>query len=248
MYPTTFGPLLPPQERLTLCFAAITPLPITDSVAVDFAALLTKSSVAVAAPEDCGENVTMKGIECPARMFTGVEIPPTVNSILVVVTEETVTAEPVALSVPLRAPFEPTGTLPKFNMLGDSVNCPCAVSLPESAMFRRGFEAVEITKRSPEVTPEVPGANTTPKVKLCPDARLTGSDMPVTLKAGLDTLACDIVILVLPVFVRVSFSICDPPGGMFPNFRIAGAAAIVPSATFGMPVPNRATVEEAFLL
>lgn len=241
--------LLPAQERVTLWWCAATaPLPITDSMTGDFAALLTKSSVAVAVPEDCGENVTVKGIECPARMFTGVEIPPTVNSIFVVVTEETVTAEPVALSVPLRDPFEPTGTLPKFNVLGDSVNCPCAVSLPESAMLRRGFEAVERIKRSPEVTPEVPGANTTRKVKLCPDARLTGSDMPATLNAGLDMLACDTVTLVLPVFVRVSFSVSDSPGGMFPNLSIAGEAAIVPSATFGMPVPNRATVEEAFLL
>lgn len=113
-------------------------------------------------------------------------------------------------------------------------------------MFRREFEAEEITKRSPEVTPEVPGANTTRKVKVCPDARLTGSDMPVTLKAGVDTLACDIVTLVLPVFVRVSFSICDPPGGTFPNLRIASEAAIVPSPTFGVPVPDRATIEEDF--
>lgn len=205
--------LLAPQERVTLCCAATTPLPITDSVVGDFAALLTKSSVAVAVPEACGKNVTVKGIECPAGMLKGVEIPLSLNSTFVVVTEEIVTAEPVALSVPLRAPFEPTGTLPKFTVLGTSVNCPALVSFPESAMFRRGFEAVEITARSPELAPEVPGANTTLKVRLCPDASLTGSDMSLTLNAGLDTLAFDTVTLVFPVFVRVSFSVCDPPGG-----------------------------------
>lgn len=108
--------LLAPQERVTLWCGATAPLPITDSMAADFSALLTKARVAVAVPEDCGENVTVKGIECPARMFKGAEIPPTVNSKFVVVTEEIVTAEPVAVRVP-QSPFEPTGTLPKFNVL-----------------------------------------------------------------------------------------------------------------------------------
>jgi len=181
-------------------------------------------------------------------MLKGVEIPLSLNSTFVVVTEEIVTAEPVALSVPLREPFEPTGTLPKFNVFGSSVNCPALVSLPESAMFRRGFEAVETTKRSPELTPEVPGANTTLKVRLCPGASGVGSDMPVTLNAGLDTLAFDKVTLVFPVFVKVSFNVCDPPGERFPNFRLAGEAAIVPTPTFRMPTLDRATVEEAVFM
>jgi hypothetical protein len=175
--------LLASQERVTLCCSAITPLPITDSAVADLAALLTKSSVAVARPEDCGKNVTVKGIECPAGIFKGVEIPLGLNSTFVVVIEEIVTAEPVAVSVPLREPFEPTGTLPKFNVFGASVSCPALVSLPESGMFRRGFEAVEKTERSPELTPEVPGANTTLKVRLCPGASGIGSDMPMTLNA-----------------------------------------------------------------
>ena len=236
------------QERVTLCCAVTDPLPTNDSVAGDFAALLTKASAAVAVPEDCGMNVNVKGIECPAGMFKGGEIPLTVNSPLVRAIEETVTAEPVALSVPLKDTFEPTGTVPKFKVLGTTVNCPGTVSLPESAMFRRGFEAVDRIKRSPELTPELPGANTTLKVKLCPEASVVGNDIPLTLKAGLDMLAWDKVTLVPPVFVRVSFSVCDPPGERFPNFRFAGEAAIVPALPFLTPAPEKVTVEEAFFL
>ena len=49
--------------------------------------MLTKASVAAAAPEDCGEKVTVKGTDCPAETVMGMEMPLTANSALVVVTE-----------------------------------------------------------------------------------------------------------------------------------------------------------------
>jgi len=70
-------------------------------------------------------------------------MPPSRNSPLLLVPEEIVTGEPVALSVPDRDVFEPVLTLPKFKFAGDSVNWPGALSLPESAMFSCGFEASE---------------------------------------------------------------------------------------------------------
>ncbi len=85
-------------------------------------ALLTKERVADALPEVCGKKVTVKGIDCPAARLVGSEIPPSKNSALVVVPDEIVTGEPVALSVPDREAFDPVLTLPKFKAVGVSVN------------------------------------------------------------------------------------------------------------------------------
>jgi len=224
-----------------------TPLPVTDSVAREFPALLTKASVAAAAPEDCGEKVTMKGTDCPAGTVMGIEMPLTANSALVVVTEETVTGDLVALSVPFKEALDPALTLPKFNVAGATVNCPSAISLPDSAMFSCGLEAFELTKRVPELVPEMLGANTTLKVRLCPAFRLTGRTKPPNVNALLDTEACDTVTLVFPLFVRVSVNVLDPPAGRLPKLRFAGEGAIIPSAR-GIPEPNRNTVEDAFHL
>jgi hypothetical protein len=172
------------------------------------------------------------------------EMPLTANSALVVVTEETVTGDPVALRVPFKEALDPAVTLPKFNDAGATVNCPSAVSLPDSAMFRCGLKAFEFTKRVPELVPELLGANMTLKVRLCPACRLTGSNKPLNVNALLDTEACDTVTLVFPLFVRVSVNVLDPPAGRVPKLRIAGEGAIIPAAR-GIPKPDRATVEDA---
>lgn len=236
--------LLAAQESVTLCGTVATPLPVSDSVAREFPALLTKASVAAAAPEDCGEKVTVKGIDCPAETVIGMEMPLTANSALVVVTDETVTGDPVALSVPFKEALDPAFTLPKFNDAGATVNCPEAVSLPDSAMFSRGSEAFEITKRLPELVPEMRGANTTLNVRLCPAFRLTGSNKPLNVNAALDAEICDTVTPVFPLFVRVSVNVLDPPAGRVPKLRIESEGAIIPAAR-GIPEPDRATVEDA---
>ena len=205
--------------------------------------------MAAAAPEDCGEKVTVKGTDCPTGTVSGIEMPLNVNSALVVVIEETVTEDLVALRIPFKEALDPAVTLPKFNVAGATVNCPIAVSLPDSAMFSRGLEAFEFTKRVPELVPEMLGANTTLKVRLCPAFRLTGSIKSLNVNALLDTEACDTVTLVFPLFVRVSVNVLDPPAVRLPKFRIAGEGAILPSPSArGIPEPDRATVEDAFHL
>ena len=62
-------------------------------------------------------------------------MPVRTNSALVLVPEEIVTGEPVALSVPARDALDPALTLPKFNDVGASINCPGVVSLPERVTF-----------------------------------------------------------------------------------------------------------------
>jgi len=213
-------------------------------------ALLAKERVADALPEVCGKNVTVKGTDCPAERVAGSEIPPSRNSALVVVPDEIVTGEPVALSVPDKEVFDPVLTLPKFKAEGATVNCPGAFSLPDSAMFNCGFEASERIERFPVIEPETLGVKTTPNVRLCPAPKLAGRDKPLAVNAALDTLACETVTLVVPVLVRTSVKVCEVPGRRFPKLRLPGEGVIWPAAE--IPEPDSATVavivvEDAYL-
>ena len=98
--------------------------------------------------------------------MAGSEIPPSRNSALVLVPEEIVTDEPVADSVPDRDVFDPVLTLPKFKFVGDSVNWPGALSLPDRAMLSCGLEASERIESFPVTDPATLGVKTTPNVTL----------------------------------------------------------------------------------
>jgi hypothetical protein len=156
----------------------------------------------------------------------GNAIPLRTNSALVLVPEEIVTDEPVALSVPVKDAFDPVVTLPKFSAEGVGVNCPPVVSLPDRAMISCGLEALERIARLPETEPETVGVKTTLNVRLCPAPRLAGSDKPLAVNAPLDMAACETVTLAVPLLFRVSVKVWEPPGGRFPKLRLAGEAAI----------------------
>ena len=207
MYPTTFELELAFQERSTLCCIEATPLPLSDSVAGEFAALLTKERLAVAVPEAWGRKVTVKGIDWPAARVVGSEIPLRTNSALVLVAEEIVTEEPLALSMPGKDAGDPVLTLPKFKAKGDSVNCPAVFPFPDRGMLSCGFEAFERIARFPEIEPQAVGAKTTLKVKLCPAPRIVGRDKPLAVNAALDEATCEMVTLAVPVLVSVSVKV-----------------------------------------
>ena len=189
-------------------------------------ALLTKERLAATAPEACGKKVTVNGADWPTARVAGNEIPLRTNSGLVLVAEEIVTDEPVALSVPVRDVLDPVLTLPKLNPVGMSLNCPGVFPLPASAMLSCGLEALEKIARVPETEPETAGVKRTLNVRLCPAPRLVGSDKPLIVNAPLDMLACETVTLVVPVLLSVSVKVWEPPGGRFPKLRLAGEAAI----------------------
>jgi len=64
-------------------------------------ALLTNETVADAVPETCGVNVSVNGMLCPEASVRGRAIPLSENSGLVTLAEDTVTLEPLAVSVAL---------------------------------------------------------------------------------------------------------------------------------------------------
>ncbi len=90
------------QERSTLCCGGGVPLPVRDSRAGELEASLVKDVLAVAVPLACGVKVTVTEALWPAAMVEGSERPLRANSGVLVVAEETVTLEPVALSVAVK--------------------------------------------------------------------------------------------------------------------------------------------------
>jgi hypothetical protein len=158
------------------------------------------------------------------------------------VPEEIVIDEPVALNVPDRDAFEPVLTLPKFKAVGASVNCPGVLPLPDSAMFSCGLEASERIESFPVIEPATLGVKITPNVTLWPAPKIDGRDKLLAVNIALDMLACEIVTLVVPVLVRVSFKVCEVPGKRLPKLRLVGEAEIWPAAA--IPEPDKATVAD----
>jgi hypothetical protein len=122
--------LLAPQESCTWCCA--TPVPVNASTTEVVEALLLKEIVPEAVPLLCGVNVTFTCALCPAASAIGNETPFKLNSGLLVLADETVTLELLALSVAVKLLFWPTVMVPKSSVVGNSSNCPEAVAYPKA--------------------------------------------------------------------------------------------------------------------
>jgi hypothetical protein len=68
-----------------------------------------------------GAKVTVKEADEPAATVAGNEMPDSVNS-FAMLSDEIVTAEPVAFRVPLSEALEPTTTFPKLNVAGETAS------------------------------------------------------------------------------------------------------------------------------
>ena len=227
--------MLAAQERFTLCCTGATPLPLS-AMTGEVPALLANDNDALAVPDACGRNVTVNGMDCPGDSVVGNEIPLTTNSVLVLVADDTVTDDPLAVNVPLNAELEPSVTLPKFNAVGVSVSCPAVAPVPASATFNCESDALEKIASVPDTGPDAAGENATLNVRLCPAARFAGNDSPPTANAELETLVPEIVTLALPVFVSVSIRLCELPGRILPKLKLVDDAASRPVAA--IPVPE----------
>jgi hypothetical protein len=117
----------------------------------------------------------------PAAIVRGRDGPFRRNSGLLIVAEEMVTLDPVAVRVVVRLLLAPTLTLPKFKVLALGVNCPVEAPVPDTVMLRFGLEAFETTVIAPLTRPAAVGAKMTPKVNLCPLVRLKGRASPLNL-------------------------------------------------------------------
>jgi len=139
-------------------------VPVNASTTGVVEALLLKEMLPEAVPLLCGVNVTLTGALCPAASASGNETPLKLNSGLLVLADETVTLDPLALSVAVKLLFWPTVMLPKSNAAGDNSNWPDAVAEPESEIVRLEFEASDTMAILPLAVPDDVGAKTVLKV------------------------------------------------------------------------------------
>ena len=242
MYPTTFDDVLAFQVRETVWELEV-PVPVRVCLVGELDALLVKDKVAEAAPEAVGAKVTVNDAVPLAAMVTGNVIPESVNSLLLMVNELTVTGAEDAVRVPPSALLEPTATLPNASVVGDTARVPGAVPVPESAMFSGEFVAFETMARVPLAEPAEVGANFTVKVTLPLAVSVTGSVRPVTVKAAPVTLAAVIASDEPPVLVSVSDRLVLFPTCTLPNERLDGFAESVPGV---VPVPDNGMLRLGF--
>ena len=191
------------QVRSTECGVGTLPIPVSDWTAGEFVALLVKDKFPEAAPLACGVKVTVKEADVPAARVIGNEIPDRTNS-LAMLSDEIVTAAPVAFRVPLSEELEPTTTLPKLKVAGETLNIPGALPMPESTTLSGELHASETIDTAPLGEPALVGAKVTVKVRLWFEERVVGKVNPLTEKTLPVILAWEIVTAVPPVFVTVS--------------------------------------------
>ena len=166
--------------------------------------MLANEALAKAAPPACGVNVMVNVALCPAAIVSGNETPLITNSVVLDDSDVTVTLAPEAARVPVRLLLEPTFTLPKLRVVGETANCPAAVPVPERLIASVGFEAFDTTEMFPVAEPAVCGAKIALNVKLCPAERVNGKSRPGALNPVPLTLTWLMTTLDPPELVTVS--------------------------------------------
>jgi hypothetical protein len=161
----------------------------------------------------------------------GSEIPESTNSLLLRLAEETVTEAPLAVRVPLSAELDPSVTLPKLRLLGETAKVPAAVPVPESAMLSGELEAFDTTDKLPPAAPALVGLNVAVKVTLWFAVRVIGKVNPLIEKTAPVTFACVMVTDDPPVLKRVTVLVWLAPTSTFPKATDEGLGESAPSVT-----------------
>ena len=211
---------------LTANFAlVVVPVPFKFSVVVEDFALLSKVSVALAAPLDVGWKLTVKETLFPSSITAGSDKPLNANSELLLLTEETVTFPPAAVRVPVAVPVLPTVTLPRLSVVGPTVNCVVAATpVPLRAATEVGGEALLEKVSFALVAPLDWGRKFTVKDALLPSAIVIGSDNPLSAKLELLLLA-EVMVTLPDDAVSVPVAIPSPPTLTLPKLSVPGVTA-----------------------
>lgn len=209
---------------------AAVPVPVKDSTAGEFDASPAKDSVPVAVPELLGVNFTVKDAVLPAAMVTGNDIPLTLNSELVVVAPATTMLDPEAVSVAAIVLLDPTATLPRVAVVGETASVPVASPVPDKGTVSVLVAALEVRTKLPVSVPAAVGSNLTVKVTLCDASRVKGTVMPVSLNPVPLVLAEEMVTAALPTLLTVSVTLLALPDFTVPKFTLVRLAERLPVA------------------
>jgi hypothetical protein len=146
-----------------------------------------------------------------------------------------VTDAPLAVRVPLSGELDPTATLPKLRLVGETANWPAAVPVPERAILSGEFDAFDTTERPPLTAPALAGAKVAVKVTLWFAVRVRGKVNPLIEKAVPVKFACEMVSVDPPELVSVSDKFARLPTCTLPKARLVGFAV---SESAARPVPE----------
>jgi hypothetical protein len=211
------------------------PVPVMVCTVGEFEALLANDRDAEVAPLACGVKVTVKVADWPAVRVAGSEMPESTNSLLLRLADETVTDAPLAVRVPLSAELDPSVTLPKLRLVGETAKVPAAVPVPARAMVSGELEAFETTDKLPLTALALVGVKVAVKVTLWLVVSVTGKVNPLMEKTAPVTFACVTVTDDPPVLVSVSDKLVLLPTWTLPNARLERLAVSAPCVT---PVPE----------
>jgi hypothetical protein len=126
-----------------------------------------------------GENVTLNVAACP-----GINVSGAFNPEILKPDPETEACEMVALIPPIFVTATvcdwllPVCTPLNLRLTGVAVRLAGITPLPESDMSNVVADPVTVNDNVPLLGPAAAGANRTPKVELCPGARINGSVSP----------------------------------------------------------------------
>jgi len=117
--PTVTLPKLTLEGVTEIC--GCIPVPLSEIVAGELAALLTTVTLPARLPAEAGVNVTLKEVDWPAARFSGSVIPLVLNPVPVALTCEMEMLEfPVLEIVTLCVALVPVVRLPKLSDAGDA--------------------------------------------------------------------------------------------------------------------------------
>ena len=158
----------------------VVPSPSKNTFTFGSDALLFNCADPLTVPLPVGLKATLNVTLWPAGIVNGTDTGPLItNSLLLPKSDATVTLPPAAVIVIDFVTVDPTWTLPKLSVQGDTLKCPfvfVVVPVPLSGMFKPSFE----TKMSPVLIPVDEGANLALTVTLCPEFNVNGSAGPET--------------------------------------------------------------------
>ena len=201
-------------------------------------ALLVIETLPEAAPVPVGAYFAVNDVLCPAVSVIAVS-PLMLKPVPVADPPEIATlAVPVLERVIGTDPLLPTTRLPKFTLAGLAVRCPC-VPVPLNAIVKVGFVALLVTVTEPEAIPVDAGAKFAVNDVLWPAFRVTGLN-PLMLKPVPVAAACEMAILVAPLFVSEIDWVLLLPTVTLPNAKLPGFAFNVELAE--VPVPARSSI------
>src|SRR2546427_621828 len=188
----------------------------------ELGALLTSETLPDTLPVVVGANCTLKVLDCPGGRVSGNVSPLMLKPAPVTGPCAMVKiALPEMVNVRICTPVLSTSTLPILSKDAATAEI-CSLSLHDALPISGELGALLTSETLPDTLPMVAGANCALKVLDCPAARVSGRVRPVMLKPVPETVACETLTVVLPVFVSTTLWVLVVAAVTLPKLMFEG--------------------------